>query len=478
MSKNLLSYIQDAISNEAISKIGSLLGENQGNTKSAISAALPTLLKGIINRGDTAENVTALNKFIGDNNINANMLDNMGSDSYSSMGSKAVDFLFGTAKSTLLGNIGKAAGFNSSKTSSLVGALAPMALHYVSKLGKSNNYTDTQMASYLDSQKANLSNARTTASTTTRGTSSTATTSSHTTEAPKGGGGGLLKWLIPLLLIGGLIWWWTTRNAGSTVATGDKTEMTSESANDSKATATHDHGHDHSHDGHNHDGHNHDGHNHDGHDHSDHSTSSSTTTSSTETSTTTEVSSSTDGMQLTMDEMGNLVDKDGKIVAKKGSFKEMDGYYVDADGKKIGLLSKIGGAIAGAASKTADGFKKVFSGLFSSKEKVGSTYLLSNITFDTESHKITDFSKNEVEGLAAALKAMPDAKIKVQVHSTDGKDEKQSKEFTKLRANVVHDMLVTLGVSDKQISFKGMGNGDAAKASGHKVEIMVEETVK
>ena len=45
---------------------------------------------------------------------------------------------------------------------------------------------------------------------------------------------------------------------------------------------------------------------------------------------------------------------------------------------------------------------------------------------------------------------------------------------SKKKAEVVHDMLVTLGVSDNQISFKGMGDGDATKAAAGKVEIMVE----
>jgi len=171
--------------------------------------------------------------------------------------------------------------------------------------------------------------------------------------------------------------------------------------------------------------------------------------------------------------MGN-----GKILAAKGQYKEMDGYYVDNEGKKIGLLSKIGAAVSGVATKTADGFKKVFSNLFKGKEKVGSTYLLTKIEFDDTSHKITDFSKGEVEGLASALKEMPDAKIKVQVYSNDGKDDKENKEFTKMRANVVHDMLVTLGVKENQISFEGMGKKDAAKAAAEKVEIRVEQTAE
>ena len=67
-------------------------------------------------------------------------------------------------------------------------------------------------------------------------------------------------------------------------------------------------------------------------------------------------------------------------------------------------------------------------------------------------------------GLAEALKSTPDAKIKVQVSSADGGNKK----VTKMRAQVVHDMLVTLGVADKQISAEGLGEGDG------KVSIVIE----
>jgi outer membrane protein OmpA-like peptidoglycan-associated protein len=91
-------------------------------------------------------------------------------------------------------------------------------------------------------------------------------------------------------------------------------------------------------------------------------------------------------------------------------------------------------------------FKKKSSG------ETVAAYSLSKIAFDPNSHKITSMSKNEVEGLAAALKAYPDAKITVQATGGD-------KKLSKMKAQVIHDMLVTLGVSDKQISAKGMGDG-------------------
>jgi len=74
---NLLNYVKNQISNEAISSIGSMIGENSSVTKAAISNVLPTVLKGIINRGDTAQNVVSLNKFITDKNIGGDIVSNL-----------------------------------------------------------------------------------------------------------------------------------------------------------------------------------------------------------------------------------------------------------------------------------------------------------------------------------------------------------------------------------------------------------------
>ena len=120
--------------------------------------------------------------------------------------------------------------------------------------------------------------------------------------------------------------------------------------------------------------------------------------------------------------------------------------------------------------------KSNFNKLFNTKA-VGTTYALSGIGFDKASHKITKMSKEEVEGLAAALKEHPASRIQVQVHTADGGNKKACKELSGLRADVVKNMLVTLGVNADQISAKGLGltTADAAKAVANVVEVVVEK---
>jgi len=110
-------------------------------------------------------------------------------------------------------------------------------------------------------------------------------------------------------------------------------------------------------------------------------------------------------------------------------------------------------------------------------KKEGSTeniYTFSKIDFKMDDHRISDFSKPELEGLAAALQSIPSGKMEVQVYTNDGKNNAENKSLSKLRAKVIHDMLVTLGVKDSQIAFKGMGNSDPSKAVVGQVDIRVE----
>lgn len=203
------------------------------------------------------------------------------------------------------------------------------------------------------------------------------------------------------------------------------------------------------------------------------------------------------GTSYGIDKDKNIVDAKGNILYKYGEYIEKDNFFVDKNGNKIGARlskfsinvldklenagEKIGEAFDDAGKELGEKadvavakFQTLFSNMVTKKEGSNSNYTLSDIVFDKENNRITNFSKAEVEGLASALKANPTGKIVVRNYTSDGGDDKENKKLSKTRAQVVHDMLVTLGVSNKQISFKGLGSEDAAKAKANKVEISVE----
>jgi outer membrane protein OmpA-like peptidoglycan-associated protein len=100
---------------------------------------------------------------------------------------------------------------------------------------------------------------------------------------------------------------------------------------------------------------------------------------------------------------------------------------------------------------------------------------LNNVKFHPENHLITNFSKSEVEGLAAALKDKENGKIEVHVFTDDADGRRANRKLSETRANVVRDMLVTLGVDPVQIKAVGKGTEDSQKAAAGNVEIVIKE---
>ena len=181
-------------------------------------------------------------------------------------------------------------------------------------------------------------------------------------------------------------------------------------------------------------------------------------------------------VKLVVDDAGNLVDESsGEVLYKTGEYEVVEGYYVDKEGNKIARVwEKIKEAIADATVKTADAFKSFFGGLFEKRSSSASYYKLKNITFNPENQRITDFSKAEIEGLAQALQADPNATIVVNAYTNDGSNDAENEKLSSMRAEVVKDMLVTLGVKDGQISSKGKSNSNASKAASNTVEVVIK----
>ncbi len=222
-----------------------------------------------------------------------------------------------------------------------------------------------------------------------------------------------------------------------------------------------------------------------------------------------------------VDANNNLLNKKGEIVKKAGEYKMEGGYYVDNNGDYIkrnidktkekinekvdntkeklqsagsktkeklqnaGTKTKEKLQNAGAKTKevltlakdrTTESVTANFNKLFNTKA-IGTIYPLSEIKFNPKSHKITDFNKADVEGLAASLKDHPASRIQVQVYTADAKTKKDNRKISSDRAELVAGMLIALGVNKEQVSFKGMGLPveDAKKAVENKVEVVVEK---
>jgi outer membrane protein OmpA-like peptidoglycan-associated protein len=91
------------------------------------------------------------------------------------------------------------------------------------------------------------------------------------------------------------------------------------------------------------------------------------------------------------------------------------------------------------------------------KIKTGSTTVLNNIFFDTDSYALLEKSKSELERLVGFLKVNPSIRIKINGHTDNQGDEKSNKILSENRAKAVVNYLIKEGISSDRLSSAGFG---------------------
>jgi len=483
MAFNLLGAVTDRLDDDLIGQLSNLSGLNSNQTGSALKSMLPTLIGGMINKGSSTQGASALLDLITKGGHTGGLLDNLShvlssdkSKGLMDTGNGLLSSIFGGNLSSIFNILGKVTGLSRGSSGSLMSLLAPIVVNFVGKRVKNKALDAVGLSKMLGNQKEYVKNGipeeargmlgfgadqkRTAAATATA-------SAANLNEAPKSGGGGFMKLLLPLLLLLGGLWWFMNRDADTATTDNSATTTTVESgaATTANSAGTHTHA--------------------DGTVHTaDHKTVEGAANSvkdaagnaadAVKGAADDAMDAAKNAVSYTVNAAGDLVDNNGKLIAKKGEFKvDTDGSFLDKDGNRFGAMmkkvggaigdaanatgnaaKKVGGAVAGAAGKTVDAMSGMFGKMFSKESGAKTSYNLNDISWD-DGYKITNFSKEEIQGLAAALKVNKDAKIQVQVASGD-------KKVAGMRAKVIQDMLVTLGVAGNQISSKGMEGGDSA----------------
>ncbi len=457
---NLLDSVKGVMTNAVVDKAASVLGVENSMMKSAMKLAIPAIIGGLINKGSDEKGAGGLIDLFkkggfGDDNLGdlAGVLGD--ADKRGGMLETGADLLgtiFGNNKSGILDMILKSTGIGKSGGSSILSFLAPIVVNKLAGIVFGKNLSASGLSSYLNDQKSEIMGLVPGLSAMFGGpadvkesvSAAVGSAAAKDNDNKSSGGLGFIKYLLPILLLGAIGYWWmnkdkTTEEVQSAAAT-DKTEVQKKS--DTKITTT---------------------------------TSSPSITVNT---------GKNNAPTYSLSQNGDILNDKGAIVIASGSYEfDAKGNLVDKGNKRVilpasdmsrDLGEEIMALLAGMTKAvSADDMKSLFGDMIM-KKSTRSSYALSNIEFNKEDHKISNFSKAEIVGLAEALKANVNGKIEVQVYTNDGKNEKESSELSDTRANVVRDMLVTLGVDKKQISAKGMGIEDAIKAENGKVEVVIK----
>lgn len=470
--KNLLDSVQDLMTDAIMDKTSSALGLGGSELSSSLSKFLPAIIGGVINKGSDTGGATKLLDLFNSGNFGAEKLENLGgvlddSDATSSFletGSNLLSMLFGNRTSGLTDLLINMTGLNKMKGNTILKFLAPIVINKLAGMVAGNNMGASGLSSYLNDQKSDImgripglagffaeSESKERVGTAAAAASSAATAAkaniTHETHDKSDGGLGWLKWLLPLLIGAGLIYFLTKDGCNSKPAEKEmeKTEVNGNIDDNDKSTKAN-------------------------------------MTENSENAAADPVS-----ISYNINDNGDIVNTSGDVIYASGTYAfDSTGNLVGEDGKVLieaanissdfleKLKQRMRGVLSNASDKTLESMRALFGDMLAKKSGVMTSYSLSDIEFNIENHRISNFSKAEVEGLAQALKANEKGSIEVQVFTNDGKNDKENKMLSEKRATVVKDMLVTLGVNKGQISATGKGSTNEAKSQINKVDIVVK----
>jgi hypothetical protein len=238
MAINLMDLVKSAISSSGVAdQIGSSVGLDKSKTNSAIDAAIPVLLGGLMKKASTPSGASELSNFFKKQDAEPSILDNLGSlvsggasSKLLGMGSSLLPMLLGSSQASIVSVLMKLLGIGDKGVLGLLGSLAPIVMSVVGKqaksaggfepgvltnlLGGQNNYLNSALPNELKGVMglADLGRqASETVTNTARNTTRETTTRENTTRergyvapAPAAPASNPLSWLLPLLALGAL----------------------------------------------------------------------------------------------------------------------------------------------------------------------------------------------------------------------------------------------------------------------------------
>ncbi|SEL15747.1 OmpA family protein [Parapedobacter koreensis] len=89
--------------------------------------------------------------------------------------------------------------------------------------------------------------------------------------------------------------------------------------------------------------------------------------------------------------------------------------------------------------------------------KIGSTETLNNIFFDTDKYELLPQSKSDLDNLVEFLQLNKTIRIEISGHTDNTGNETYNQTLSENRARAVHDYLVSAGIADVRLTYKGYG---------------------
>jgi outer membrane protein OmpA-like peptidoglycan-associated protein len=163
MSNNLLELLKEYLSGDVVSNIAMLMGESPQNTESALHAALPSVLSGLVSQSSDTNNVSKLFNLLNQGDHDGGILSNLGAlsrggdetNTLLSDGASLLSTLFGDKTAAISDVISSASGISKTSSTSLLGFVTPVILGLIGKnLRINNNENTTGLLGLLTAQSS------------------------------------------------------------------------------------------------------------------------------------------------------------------------------------------------------------------------------------------------------------------------------------------------------------------------------------
>lgn len=159
-----MDMVKAAISSSGVAdQIGSAVGLDRSKTNSAIDAAIPVLLSGMMKKASTPSGASELSNMFKKQDAEPSILDNLGSlvsggtsSKLLSMGASLLPWFLGSSQSSIVSVLMKLFGIGDKGALGLLGSLAPIVMGVVGKQAKTAGGFDPGVLTNLLGSQSNL----------------------------------------------------------------------------------------------------------------------------------------------------------------------------------------------------------------------------------------------------------------------------------------------------------------------------------